>query len=1028
MPAVFQPADTVLVCRREQFREAAITLSCFPRETPPPLLVMEPPPCTEQEYSDLYEAYRSMRNLRDEAMGTSAAREKTLERGMAEGWSNEEIDRRIQALTPFRLWVKRQRQMAGLLKGLSLRRAIFLFEATQRDMSVIEPVPVDRLSDTRQPLLVSGIEWVTLLPAKLGQELGRHAWQTIRHGDAVPQSELEVSGDAVSVIAGLHRALQAGILLRITANGCAAPPVTIVSKSGVLAEEAVLVEASEDAAKLVAVHYALRQNATLCVTTTPDTVPIEKIREAIQASQEVGGGNAVELLRAMEKTVSATVPDEVVEAVGDSPVTAFTSGVPYHLMKRGGADWSKKPIGLMTGDALLLCPIELFGQPPQSQARFNLLFDTGYFHTSETNGVLEQMRTVSTFPLLLQGAAASNTALIAMGPAPLELLYFNTHGSEQAILLKDMPLPAYKLMQRITLQSQPVVFNNSCLSWTGVGREFISAGARGYLGTLWSVNAQQAATFAIAVMARIIAGQKPITDCLADTGADTLTERAYVFVGPVGARLRVPEAPQSSERAPIRSAASILLQMAGHLCAGGAQPDSPLVSPVIQVLESNAQTLCDELDRRWPEPAVDRLNLLVDQLDLANRLPLNEQNAKYSTELCMRGLQMADRIDKSSKTERQIRAAFLQRCARVSRRMGKAPEGIKLLSLSAREKEAAGECAGPEYLEISDAYRELSQIDNALKAALQARAAFAQPDAEQAANGAMRAAGRLAQLWRMAGKLDEAAVAAKDGYRAAVELDDLGEQAAFKMDESRIHMIRRDSKAAVTSADLALKIVRRARNEDQEVSAYGTLTLALISDEEWDRAEQIAWEGIKAARQRNSSGQIADFYVDLSNIACGRGDLQGALEQLNKSGDYFATRRNAEKIKNALSSAGELVFKLNNWKAEEQFLSLAAKLMGALERSDRVDLCSNAVHSILHRIRRDGWQASRDYLWRINRNLERYITQQGKDAPEQLIFIRDVIEACHVRSKGLLNEALEQAKKLDEISQGGFRLTTILFT
>jgi len=134
MPANVSTPDTVVVCRPNQLREAAAVLSCFPAAAQPALFVMEPPPCTEAEYMAMHESYRTMRNLRDEALGSRRSRLNLRREGKAPDWSSEEIDRRVEALTPFRKWVKRNRLLSELLKGLPLRRAVFLFEAGQRDM------------------------------------------------------------------------------------------------------------------------------------------------------------------------------------------------------------------------------------------------------------------------------------------------------------------------------------------------------------------------------------------------------------------------------------------------------------------------------------------------------------------------------------------------------------------------------------------------------------------------------------------------------------------------------------------------------------------------------------------------------------------------------------------------------------------------------------------------------------------------------------------------------------------------------
>ncbi|HEX3761176.1 MAG TPA: hypothetical protein VHW23_20920 [Kofleriaceae bacterium] len=239
--------------------------------------------------------------------------------------------------------------------------------------------------------------------------------------------------------------------------------------------------------------------------------------------------------------VSAAVTDDAVRDVGQLPLTAFTTGLPYSFVCKLGADWADKPIGHVAEDASLLVMSELFQRarrrPPLG---FNLVFDPGFFRTKETEVVEGVLRQHHAHSLVLKGDAASLGALTVL-PAtlPAENIFFNTHGSDSAILLTDISLAAHLIVQWIDLYSSPFVFNNSCLSWVGVGREFVRVGARGYVGTLWSVDASAAADFAEAAMARAVNGE-PYAHALCQTGVAASTSRAYLYVGLVDAKGRRP--------------------------------------------------------------------------------------------------------------------------------------------------------------------------------------------------------------------------------------------------------------------------------------------------------------------------------------------------------------------------------------------------------------------------------------------------------------------------------------------------------
>ena len=1030
MPTNADPAETVVVCRPDQMRQAAQVLSCFPAGALPALFVLEPPPCSEAEYRQMHESYRVMRNLRDEALGSRKARLNVLRPGKAQDWSNEEIDRRTEMLTPFRRWVKRTRLFSGLLKELPLRRAVLLFAATEQDMSMFDPQPVGRLRDERTPLLPDGVEWVNLEPDGTGADFTWQAWKIIRGEEAIPEANvITAASDSISVLTGLYDALRTGVPLVIADGSGASTPVPRDDQ----AAEAVLLEAADDAAKLVAVQYAVRQGARLCVCAEPDLTAIETCRQRVQDWQEGKLGSASsadDLLRALEAAVSVEISDQVIEQVGNLPLTAFTRGVPYHFVHKGLADWSRKPMGLMTGDPWMLASIELHRRATETGPHFNIVFDPGYFNPRETDGVLGELQSELSFPLVLREAAASNTALIALSGAPVDLIYFNTHGSANAMQFQDMQTPGYKLLQRITLRRHPIVFNNACLSWTGVGRDFIEAGASSYIGTLWSVDAEQAATYAIAVVGRMVHGANAIAACMHDTGADAVTEKAYVFVGPVSACLRKYDASTASEKENKYAVASALLNFAVSVATSGPPPDSILTWPTIKCLLDNAQNLCDEIDTRWPEPDLARLNLLSDQLALGSKLRFSQELGDFYGKLAMRGLKMLDSVPGTTPEELKAKARYRQLCARIAHQVGQVEPAINLLRMSADELEKNGLGAGSEYLELSDLYGEVGKYDFALESALRAREAFekaqGQPEERtEAVRGAMLACGRLAQLWRRANKLEEAAAAAQDGYSAAEATDNIKEQASFRMDQSRILILQKKIKEAVASAEEAVQKALWSRDDDLKVGALGTMTLALRFAGDLKKARETAIEGRDLALERDIPIQVVDFQFDLCDLDFRSGDFASAFNHLREGADCLAQAGDIEKINRALSCAEELLAKLDSWDALSSTLVLATAVLPAMPRSDRSRVCTFVVQKILSRIKAKGWQKSRDGLWKVRGDLSDAIAVR-EPVPEQTRFILDLLEACHAASRDKFDRALPLFQRLDELSAGGFQLVDFL--
>ena len=1022
MGARFLPGDpdTILLCRSSQMREAAVALSCFAVSAQPMLLVFDPPPCSAQDYRALHENYRIMRDLRDEALGRKAPRSGKKKAAPAE-WSNEEIDRRVELLTPYRRWVKRNRLFGDLAKDIpSLRRAIFLFEARPEDLMLTETTPIGALSDERKPFLPETLQSLSLVAeaGAPGAAFTRQAWRMVRgEAEPFPAATLAAAPDCVSVLAGLYRALREGLPLEIEpgAAGVAAEPPPD-------ATQAVVVEATEEASRLVAVCYALRKNARLSIYPAPDIQEIEHCRARVDAR---GDADPAPLLDAMAQAVAAVVPPRVVAEVGELPVTAFTLRVPYHFLPA----WAKKPIGLMAGDELLLAEIDFFRRTPEDRPHLNLVFDPGYFHPEETDGVLAALKTIPAPPLLLRQFAASNTALISLAAAPIDLIYFNTHGGSDALVLPDLALPGYKLLQRITLRNHPAVFNNACLSWTGVGHEFVQVGARCYVGTLWRVDSAEAAKFAITAVGRMAAGSVAIAAALHDTGADAVTEQAYVFVGPVDARLpRHGDAGAGDRRKSLFDTARLLLFIGMDVANSGPAPDSPLTAPVIQSLRAAADDLCRRIDATWPEPSLDRLALMADELSFARYLPLDAATAEYYSKLAMRGLKMEGALSFAARDALKTKGEFRQMAARLARRMKQREPAINLLRATADELDKVGLCAGSCYLDLADLYSEAGNDDFALESALRAQEAFERPqvsveDSARALEGAMLAYGRQAQLFRRANQLDKAASAARAGFDAALRAENLKEQASFKMDESRIHMTRGDFSAAVAAAQAGVKAALLARDDTLKVAAFGTLARAQIFAGDFKGARANAIEGRNLAFDRDLLSQIVDFQMDLCDIEWKGQDLPTALGYLREAGDSLARLGDPARIMNALNKAGQLAAKLDSWAALTDLAILSAATTPALDPEKQSALCTEMVKRLLAFCRKGELQASGEGLRALETELRAWMAVRDKASlAPQVEFVADLAQALGDRARGDSQRALATAHRLDALSAEGFHL------
>lgn len=893
-----EPSGLMILCRPEQWREAAIVLSCCPPGLFTPLLVIEPPPVDDEGYRALYEAYVAARDHRDALVGTDMARQSA---SAAEfGAAHAATEAAAQSLTPFRSWWRHQRSLRDLLARRAPRRALLLFDPAPGELDLIEAIPYSRIGDVRMAVLPD-----TTVRVRIDDELeglSSRAWSACERVGPRPAPHGPVADSPLGWFAALACALRTGSSLEVGAPVLVDPTVT-------QSDEAVLVEVKPDAVALIGVQYAHARQARLVLTPAPDTGAIADalrlmsspsdakligfLRDAWRALTE--SPDVLGPLRAIEDAVNQSVPDDVVAAVGDRDLTAFTDGVPYGFVRRSGADWSTKAIGHVAGDPSLIVLFELLDTPRDDEIGFTLLFDTEEFATNETEDVERILKDRPAISLLLSNDAAAAINLIRLGELlPLELLYFNTHGTKSEIVLADGDLPAWKLFRQ-GLPSRPFVVNNSCISWTGVGREFIRTGARGYLGTLWPINAEQAATFAAMVLERTIRQGWSFARAIRQTGIDLHTDRAYIFAGTASARLAA--RPDNRPRRDALSQAIRQLLKALHrsVAQGSDGPPSRFIQPMQTLLWTQADRLLTVLDSSWPTPDNERMEIGSQRLAIMARqaegnrakpAALQEEVARASSLLASAALPEADR----SRHQESIDHVE----ARIALMETRLQDAVDRLTGATS---AAALCL------LSDALRAMRRDADALVAAESALAAVPDGDREQR----LYALGRVGQLARINGEKDRALGIARDGFALAIELDHLREIATFKGDETRALLTLRRADEAVKAARIYRDLARRAHDEMEDLSAAGALVQALTMALDTLEADQIAQQAFAKANALNRPRNAAQFLVDRAKIAATENRLADAAKLGLEAAHAFAACGEMDGVRRAHGLTTELL-------------------------------------------------------------------------------------------------------------------------
>ncbi|MEU4744626.1 hypothetical protein AB0G02_29775, partial [Actinosynnema sp. NPDC023658] len=733
---VFEVGDTVVVCRPDQVREAAVVVSCLPADRVTPVVALRPGDASSHRHDRL---------------------------------------------------------LAHLLDATGVRRVVFLAapDPAAGDTGPFPDVP-DRVH----------------LPCEDPVGLTTKAWELLR-GGGEPDRFLDVAPDADFVTA-LFTALRTGAALRVDDD---APPVPFSGHNPDDTDEAVLVERTGEVDDLTAAVYAHHRGARLVVTPRPDLTAVgavvaeeqERVTAAAGAiGDAVKGIGFVEALwrylstgghdpwASVEAVVTAQVPAEVVAQVGDRGLTAFTTGLPYSFVHSGEVNWARKPIGHVVADPALVVLTELHrAGVAREPGAFSLVVDSGAFRElPETTASLGH----HTHAIVLSDQDASPDVLRDLvADLPVELVFFHRHDADDVILLGGEALPDDDLP--LSLPHRPIVFNNSCRSWTRLGREFVRAGARGYIGTLWTIPPNLAAGFARTVVRRLTAEETPAARAIVNTGTPGGIERSYLYVGTVNGRLD-----EWRDRSTTDAEAALtgceLLAAAARDCADGL---SPVLHRELSALRgvaeaggatgtpSYADVLLAELrleaDDERAADLVERLDAVLADLDL----PDDEVEPLWATRFELTGVRAERRGEYGAALadfERCVglgdacrdRADVLLRMARLLMREGRTDEAGQAARLAYEEHRARRD--GPGLLESITVLDDLGDADP-----------------------------------------DTSLRYAVEGHDVAEELGDRARQAAFKLAECDRHRDLGDLTAAIEAGSRAVELVRAEGDDRQELAA-----------------------------------------------------------------------------------------------------------------------------------------------------------------------------------------------------------------
>lgn len=283
--------------------------------------------------------------------------------------------------------------------------------------------------------------------------------------------------------------------------------------------------------------------------------------------------------------------------------TVFTVGIPYTFVD----GWRDKTVSHVLVEPCLTLLRHVMSaalRPPL--ASFTAVFDSGVLRPMESPEVNRRLRHGSTYPLYLRERTANAGALQTYPSLlPIEGIFLDTLGDESSIFLSDQrrglrPFSAPEIELTCELAYSPLVFSHIAFSWLSVGAAFMVAGARGYVGTLWSVESEPAQEVALRILGD--------PDAVSGVAVDEMTRRAYIRLGLLAAQ----EPP------------------AGVAEPGGELPNAAarevLYSAMLFLAQAGLYEQAEPLFRRWESlaredlaAAGDDAGLLKDELDALER-------------------------------------------------------------------------------------------------------------------------------------------------------------------------------------------------------------------------------------------------------------------------------------------------------------------------------------------------------------------------------------------------------------------------
>jgi tetratricopeptide (TPR) repeat protein len=734
-------------------------------------------------------------------------------------------------------------------------------------------------------------------------------------------------------------------------------------------------------------------------------------------------------LQHISAAVSKQVPHYVFKHVADRRLTVFTDGFPYTFVSSTSKKrWSDKPIGHVMGEETLLILSEIYRQYQiPSKSQFSLILDTEPYGSEEAEALLKQLRAHFTHTLLLSKELASLTSILTLGSTlPLSFIYVNTHGMTQGIQLgaclpeslghnqqsfpQRVDLSNYKLLQWAHLPSQPVIFNNSCLSWIGVGQQFLVAGARAYMGTLWSVDAKASAKFAAHVITNALELDMPLAVALAKAPGDCYTSGAFIMIGTANTRLNFEKNIASVDD--LEQLAIATRDLTACLKVIGSDPRRREIVPL---LYQNLRTLLAELETQLPEGSYTLLDLHLEELSALLSVGQTAQQEPDREETLIEKLTtILAKLDLQPQKKEEFANQITMFSAKV--KLKKGADHLAATELLNLAKGNSCMKAVPElHYWLSEIYKKMGCWQNAMEHASKGlECARAVKDE----GWTISTIGQHVQLLYRLGDLDEASTLLDEGLTLARKSHNKLQELIFLQDQVRIELGRQNYANAVSLSLNGIRLARIGLDDRSEMCFLGLAAIALMSKGDLEQALKQAQDGWLLACELQDPYEQASFLEDIGTVHLLAKRADEACSYLERAYEGFLQLQNLEKIVTILDKTIDVYLLRKDWSTLVELLKNLCQIAESDDDAFRIKTST----IVIKKLKAVALSAPQSDARSLIHGLWFWNMQRHDFSPPnvQANFICNVLAMLEFWLDGNQNEADDGAEMLDKNSSNFF--------